>query len=171
MAGQFSISRVLLWLFVVVLGVVIGGGLYETLVVMPLWSAGPPESVLAYHRHNVANPRFALDPGGRFWMLFTPTLGLLAAANLFSGLKARDGHRRWRVAASGIVLAVIIFTFAWFVPNIIRLTGGGVAGLADERIAGLTNWWVLLNWVRAALYIAALLAGLRALTIPPATKA
>ncbi len=66
MSKQFSIAQIFLWLYVVVLGIQIGGGLYEQLVVMPLWSLSPPDSVVAYHQHNVANPQFAPDQGGRF---------------------------------------------------------------------------------------------------------
>ena len=77
-ARQFSIAQLFLWLFVIVLGVEIGGGLYETLVVMPLWSLSPPDSVVAYHQHNVAYPQLALNAGGRFWMFNTPALTVVA---------------------------------------------------------------------------------------------
>lgn len=148
------------------LGVEIGGGLYETLVVMPLWSLSPPDSVVAYHQHNVAYPQFALNAGGRFWMFNTPLTGLMAIAALISGLKTRPEHRKWRVAATVLALIVVVFTFAWFVPKIMILGQGG-AGLSAEQITSLTNWWVRLNWVRVVLYSGGWLAGLRALTIPP----
>jgi hypothetical protein len=48
-------SSVVLWLFVVNLGVVAGAGLYEARVVVPLWAADPPRSL--------ASP----DSGRRFW--------------------------------------------------------------------------------------------------------
>jgi hypothetical protein len=166
MTRRLSIAQVFLWLFVVVLGIAIGGGLYEQLVVMPLWSLTPPDSVLAYYQHNIAYPQFVLNQGGRFWIFFTPTLGLLTIATLVSGIKTQAVHRRWRIAATALALIVIVFTFAWFVPNIILLTGKGVTELSAEHITGLTNRWVRLNWVRALIYIAAWLAGLRALTIP-----
>jgi hypothetical protein len=164
-AHQFSIAQLFLWLFVIVLGVEIGAGLYETLVVMPLWSLSPPDSVVAYHQHNVAYPQLALNAGGRFWMFNTPLLGLMAIAALISGLKTRPEHRKWRVAATVLALIVVVFTFAWFVPKIMILGQGG-AGLNAEQIISLTNWWVRLNWVRVVLYSAGWLAGLRAMTIP-----
>ncbi len=143
----------------------IGGELYEQLVAMPLWSQSPPDSVIAYHQHNVAYPQFAMHPGGRFWMFFMPPAGLLAIAVLISGLKTRPEHRKWRMTAAVLALIVVVFTFAWFVPKI-NILGQGGAGLSGEQITGLTNWWVGLNWVRAALFSAAWLAALRALTIP-----
>jgi hypothetical protein len=166
MSGQrFSLAHLFLCLFVIVLGVEIGGGLYETLVVLPLWTLAPPDSVIAYHQHNITYPQFALNAGGRFWMFFTPFTGLMAIASLIAGLKTRPEHRTWRLTGSVLALIVVVFTFAWFVPKIMILAGGG-AGLSGERITSLTNWWVRLNWMRVVLYAAAWLSGLRAMTIP-----
>jgi hypothetical protein len=169
MSRHFSIAHILLWLFVIVLAIVIGGGLYEALVVVPLWSGAPPESVLAYYHHNVANPQFVLNQGGRFWLFFTPLNGLLAIAVLISGLRTHGPHRTWRTVGTILVIIVVAFTFAWFVPNIILLTGQGVTQLSAEQVETLTNWWVRLNWVRAVLSIVAWISALRALSIPPGT--
>ncbi len=170
MPQEFSVAQVLLWLFVVLLGIEIGGGLYEALVVMPLWAAAPPDSVLAYYHHNVANPQFVLNQGGRFWMYCTPSVGLLAVAALVSGLKTGPDHRRWRITGTLLAIIVVVCAFAWFVPNIMLLTGSRVTQLSGEQLTALTNWWVRLNWLRAVLYIMAWLAALRALTIPPVRR-
>ena len=167
MTKQFSIAQIFLWLFVIALGIELGGGLYETLVVMPLWSAAPPDSVTAYYQHNVANPQFTLNAGGRFWMFFTPLVGLTAIAALLSGLKTPAEHRRWRIVGTVLALIVVVATFAWFVPNIIKLMSKDVLTMSADEIASVTNWWVRLNWVRAVLYAAGWLAALKALSIPP----
>lgn len=166
MGQQLSISYILLFLFVVVLGIELGGGLYETLVVMPVWSAGAPDSVLAFYQHNLANPKFVLNAGGRFWMFFTPLTGLTALACLLSGLRTAPEHKKWRIAGSALALIVVIFTFVWFVPNIIKLNSAAILSMSRDDLASLTNWWVRLNWVRAVLYIAGWLAAIRALSIP-----
>jgi hypothetical protein len=163
MSQRFSIAEICLWLFVIVLGIEIGGGLYETLVVLPLWTLAPPDSVVAYHQHNIANPQFALNAGGRFWMFFTPLTGLMSIAVLLSSFRTTPEHRKWRIIAAVLALIVVVSTFAWFVPNIIILGGGG-AGLNGEQIASLTSWWVRLNWVRVVFYLTAWLTGLRAMT-------
>lgn len=167
MTKQFSIAQIFLWLFVIALGIELGGGLYETLVVLPLWMLAPPDSVTAYYRHNAANPQFALNAGGRFWMFFTPLVGLTAIAALLSGLKTSPEHRQWRIAGTILALIVVISTFAWFVPNIIKLTGEAVTRMSADEVTATTNWWVRLNWVRAVLYSAGWLAALWALSIPP----
>ncbi len=167
MSKQFSIAQIFLWLYIIVLGITIGGGLYEQLVVMPLWSLSPPDSVVSYYQHNVANPQFAPDQGGRFWIFFFPLGALLTIATLVSGLKTRPEHRKWRMVSTILALIITVFTFAWFIPNIITLTGESITKLSGEQIINLTNWWVRLNWVRAVLYLAAWIAGIYALTIPP----
>jgi len=170
MSKQFSIAQIFLWLFVIALGIELGAGLYETFVVMPLWAAAPPDSVTAYYRHNAANPQFALNAGGRFWMFATPLVGLTAIAALLSGLKTSPEHRKWRIAGTVLAIIVVVSTFAWFVPNIIRLTSNDVLAMSADEVTGTTNWWVRLNWVRAVLYFAGWLAALRALSISPESE-
>jgi hypothetical protein len=164
-ARKVSPAEVFLWLFVIVLGIELGAGLYETLVVLPLWASAPPQSVVAYHQHNVTNPEFALNAGGRFWIVNTPLLGVMSLAALLTGLKTQVEHRKWRMIGTVLSLVVVISTFAWFVPKIMILGAGG-AGLNPAELTSLTNWWVRLNWVRVVVYSAAFLAGLRALTVP-----
>ena len=167
---KFSIAQMSLFLFVIALGIEIGAGLYETLVVLPIWTGAPPDSVTAYHQHNVANPQFALNAGGRFWMVATPLVGLLALATLFSGLRTRSQHRKWRIAGTVLALVVVLATFTWFVPNIIRLNSNDVMTMSAEQVTSLTKAWVNLNWVRVVLYVSGWLSALRALSISPRTE-
>lgn len=165
MTRQFSFTQAFLWLFIIFTGIEIGGGLYEALVVVPLWSFAPPDSVIAYHQHNLDYPQLAINAGGRFWMFFTPIVGLLALTVILSGFKTQPEHRRWRLTSGIIAFLLIVTTFAWFVPNIMILTKGG-AGLNGEQITSLVHWWVRLNWVRVVVALTAWITGIRALTIP-----
>lgn len=45
MSRLFFIAQIFLRLFVIVLGIESGDGLYETLVVIPLWSLTPSDSL------------------------------------------------------------------------------------------------------------------------------
>lgn len=96
-----------------------------------------------------------------------PLTSLLAIATLLSGLKTRPEHRKWRITGTVLILLVVGFTFVWFIPNIIKLLGEGVTAMSPDEITTLTSWWVGLNWVRAVLFLAAWLAVLRVLTVPP----
>jgi hypothetical protein len=159
-------KQAILFLFVIATGILLGGGLYETFVVMPLWTSNIPDSVTGYYQHNVANPQFTLNAGGRFWIFVTPLTGLLALVTLITSFGTSKLHKRWRLMGSGIVLATVIFTFAWFIPNIIKLTGEAVIRMQSDEVASLANSWERLNWFRAFLYTVAWFASLRALMIP-----
>lgn len=161
-----TLSQLLLLVFVMTLGIAIGGGVYEALVLVPIWAGAPPDSVLAYHQHALNNPAFVTNQGGRFWIFVTPLLGVLSIATLVSGTKTNSTHRRWRITAAALALLVVVVTFAWFVPTVLLLMSDEVTTLSKDRISTLTNWWVGLNWVRAAIYIVAWIMGLRALSIP-----
>lgn len=147
------------------MGLEIVGGLHETIVVTMLWSLASPDSVIAYYEYNVSNPQFALNADGRFWIFITPLVGLLSIATFISSRKLQPEHRKWRMVSAIVALIVVVFTFAWFVPNITILGQGG-GGRSEEQIVNLMNWWVYLNWMRAVLCLVALLAALRALSIP-----
>ncbi len=166
MGNKISVRGIILWWFVLMLSVSIGGGLYEQLVVLPLWSAAPPDSVTEYVRHKAAYPQFAPNEGAHFWMFVMPLTGLSTIAVLISSFGTNAKHRKWRLAAGGLTLLTIIATITWFVPNIIKLQGPGVLTMSAEDVTSLTKMWVGANWLRAAAFIASLLAGFKAMTIP-----
>lgn len=159
-------GQIILWLFVIVLGIELGAGLYETLVVVPLWAANAPDSVIAWYQHNAAEPQLAVTPGPRFWMVNTPLLGLLSLAALLTGFRTIPEHRKWRMVGSGLALLLVIATFAWFVPNIIRLGSSEVLTMNRDELAALANAWVSWNWVRVAAGSLAWLFALRAFSVP-----
>ena len=165
MAGKFSAARIFLWLFVISLGIELGAGLYETLVVMPLWQTAPPDSVLDYYRHNAANPQFTLNAGGRFWMVATPLVGLTSIAAFVTGFRSRPEQRKWLIIGTVLAFLVVVSTFAWFVPNIIKLHSQSVLSMSAEEITSLANLWVRLNIARIVVYSTAWLATLRALSL------
>ncbi|HMJ08029.1 MAG TPA: anthrone oxygenase family protein [Pyrinomonadaceae bacterium] len=166
MPENFSFARLFIWVFVIVLGIELGAGLYETLVVLPTWTYEPPASVLEYYKHNAAFPQFAIIAGPRFWMFQTPFLGLVSLITIITGLRTDPEHRKWRIIGAGLALFVVVCTLAWFVPNLLSLIGDGVTKMSSEQITSVTHLWVRLNWVRVIVYSAAWLAGLKAMTVP-----
>ncbi len=166
MTRQFSIAQIMLWLFVITLGIENGAGLYETFVITPLWAGSAPDSVIAFYQHNATNPQLAINAGDRFWIFATPLVGLFSLGTLLSGWRTNPEHRKWRLAGAGLAFFVIAFTFAWFVPNILLLQSKEVLTMNPDTVKSLTNWWVGLNWGRVVLAITAWLLVLRALSIP-----
>lgn len=159
-------STIILWIFAAFLSIEVGAGLYETLVIIPMWMGGAPDSVIKYYELYAVNPQFALRAGERFWMFFTPSVGLFALATLLSSFKTSPQHRKWRLIASGLSFFVVVVTFAWFVPNILRLTFE-VPTMSPTEITTTANRWVILNYIRCVLAVTAMLCTFRTLSLKP----
>jgi hypothetical protein len=77
-----SIAKIVLWLFVINLGIAFGTGLYESRIVVPHWLSSTPESG---YRWNAEAARQA-NTGLRFWVYVTTVpLTLLTFASLMVG--------------------------------------------------------------------------------------
>ena len=89
------IAALSLWLFVIGTSLILGAGLYESLVVVPFWSAGAPASLAE------GNPllQVHMRAGQVFWQYFTPALGLIAVLALLTSFGAPPRHLAWRLAA------------------------------------------------------------------------
>src|SRR5437867_9120858 len=82
MKHTYRIEQTLLWLFVILSALVIGGGLYEMRVIVPLWANSPPDSAWYWEAQRLANPQYAPNSGLRFWIYLTPLHFLISTATL-----------------------------------------------------------------------------------------
>ena len=94
-----SIASLTLWLFVIGTSLILGAGLYETLVVVPFWSAGAPASLAE------GNPLLQVHvrAGHVFWQYFTPVLGLITLLAMLTSFGTPPRHLAWRLAATGLM--------------------------------------------------------------------
>jgi hypothetical protein len=151
---QQILPEILLWLFVVNLGIALGAGLYEMRVVVPLWASNPPVSI--------GHP----DSGLRFWVFVsTGPLTILCLANLFYAWQALGPRHNWWLVAAILELVSRLMTFGYFIPTVIRLQRSQ-APAAEVRAK--FSQWITLNYVRVILTLAAWLAALKTLTLPAA---
>src|SRR5512145_2635733 len=89
--------EILLWLFVINLGIAFGAGLYESRIVVSQWISSSPESG---NRWNAEAAQRA-DTGLKFWVYVTTVpLTLLTTANLLAAWRAWDAIRRWWLSAA-----------------------------------------------------------------------
>ncbi len=151
-----TMSKTVLWLFIINLGIALGAGLYEARIVVPDWTGtaggGTPRWNPVTAQHD--------DTGRRFWAFVTTgPLTLLTLAGLILAWRATGDARGWWLAAVAAAVADRLLTFSYFIPTIIRLTGAGSSAPDATQIA---IRWASLNHVRHALILAALLAALRA---------
>jgi hypothetical protein len=157
---------ILLWLFVILSGIVVGGGLYEMRVIVPLWANSPPESAWYWEVQRIANPQYAPNSGLRFWVFVTPGHLLLSLATLIAGWKARRERRKWLFASTIGFIILHTSALVWFVPVITQILNSRSLGIPAEQVVAKTHMWVTLSWVRAVFGFTAFVAGLRALSIP-----
>jgi Domain of unknown function (DUF1772) len=154
------VSKILLWLFVINLGIVFGAGLYEARIEFPQWltySAG------SGYRWDAEAARQA-NTGVRFWVYVTTIpLTLLTLANLVAAWQAQGAIRGWWLGAAAAALADRVFTFSYFVPTMVRLMGG--EGLSQSQAVATAARWDQLNYLRHAIVLAAWLLALKAFSL------
>lgn len=147
-------STVLIWLFVMNLGIAFGAGLYEHRIVIPDWVSASLDSGARWNAEAVRDD----DTGRRFWVAVTTIpLTLLTLANLWAARRSAGTVRAWWLAAAGMALAERIFTFSYFIPTMVWLSG--VPDSADA-VAAATRW-ANLNYLRHAMVLVAWLAALK----------
>ncbi len=148
-------DSILLWLFVVNLGVAFGAGLYEHRIVVSRWIATAPGARSRWDSEAARRD----DTGRRFWAFVTTgPLTLLALANLAAAWHASGALRTWWLAGAAAALADRVFTFAYFIPTMV-----GLMRAADSaESAAVATRWSTLNYVRHSIVLAAWLASLGA---------
>lgn len=157
---SFSIAEILLWLFVLNLGIACGAGLYETRLVLPQWF---DRSASGGYLVNGEAMR-QLDSGRKFWAFVTTgPLTLLTLANLVAAWQSVGLAHNWWLAAGLVTLLERVGTFSFFIPTAIRLANPDRLSLAEQ--SRLTVRWVRLNHIRSALTAVGWLLALRAIAL------
>lgn len=155
-----TVSKVLLWLFVINLGIAFGAGLYESRIVVPQWISFSSET--GYH-WNAEAARQA-NTGLNFWVCVTTVpLTLLTLANLIAAWRAQGATRRWWMGAAVTALADRVFTFSYFIPTMLKLMRD--RALSESEAVSLALQWVNLNYVRHAIVLVAWLAALKTFSL------
>ena len=150
------IAIVVLWLLVVSSGVLVGGAVFDTVVLQPMWSAAPPLSVTAW-------PHGAIQ--SRFFQVVTPGWALLSLVAFALSYALPEAARPWARTAGVVGVVVLVWTVAYFVPRVIRTAGRAGAGLTTDEITRLTRQFVQWGYLRTAIALGAWLVALRALVL------
>ena len=151
------VASLLLWLFVINLGTAFGAGLFESRVLVPQWLSGSEQA--GYHWNAEAARQD--NTGLAFWVYVTTVpLTLLTIGNLIAAWQAAGALRRWWLAAGVAALADRAFTFAYFIPTMVRLMR--VESAADPETIAIATQWAQLDYLRHAITLAAWLLALKA---------
>lgn len=155
----------LLWYSVLAWGTWFGGTLYQMLVIVPMWSASPPESVYSFF--------LGTDYNRTIFHFFGPPFMVARVVPIFIALALAWNLPRHRAALGIAVLcliATIFFTFAYIYPiNAVLFTQAG-ADLSGADIAELVRNWIWADRLRFAVGVVALVALLQAFRLPPGSK-
>jgi len=163
-------TRGLLWIAVVAWGVLLGGKLFDHVVLVGAWSADVPRSLalLPY------GERFPVDTGDYFF----PSSVALLVCSLGVFVSGWGTPLRYRLCLflPPVMLAVIlIFTVRWFWPanaELWRVARGAANAMQDPaEIADLVRRWVAFDRVRIVAGLVAFLLSIRAISVPfPASR-
>jgi hypothetical protein len=148
-----------MWVFVVWSCFILGGSIYEAVVVMPLLASDPPRSLAAGSPLLVVLKR----AGTFFWSTATPGLGLVAIAALLTSFSTPQPQMTWRIASTGLLLIVLAVTLLYFKPAIVNLVVHHGGGQPEDVITAQLRRWIMLNWVRIAAVAVSIGTGMRAL--------
>ena len=154
------VSRILLWLLVINLGIALGAGLYEARIEFPQWLI---YSAQDGYRWSAEAAREA-NTGLRFWVYVTTVpLTLLTLANLVGAWRARGPIRLWWLGAAVAALIDRIFTFSYFVPTMVRLMSD--ENMPQAQAVAAAARWGQLNYLRHLIVLIAWVLALKALSL------
>ncbi len=156
-----TIVDALLWYNVLSLSVWFGGTIYQMLVIVPLWSAAPPDSVRNFFTTS-GYPRTIGNFFGRpTQALRAIPLFLLAIAGWFD-----PAMRLWLAAPAVCMAIALAMTLVYVYPinDMLIFNAGGDLG-ADE-IRGLVRRWIVADRVRLAIMTAGFISLLYAFRLP-----
>jgi hypothetical protein len=150
------VTHIPLWFFVLSASILTGGGLFEHVVLTPLWAGSPPESVTGWQYGGIQR---------KFFIIFSPLYYLCSLALIIASWWMPNRQRKWALAAglSGIIIGFA--TFLFFIPILQKTQVTRGAGLSGEEITTLVNRFKTANWARWVVMIGGWVAGLRALSL------
>jgi hypothetical protein len=155
-----SVATIVLWLFVINLGIAFGAGLYEGRIVVPRWFS--PSGISGYRWNAEAARRD--NVGLRFWAYVTTVpLTLLTLASLVAAWWTPESIRSWWLGAVAAAFVDRAMTFAYFIPTMLRLMRSETS--EEPKTAAKALQWVNLGYLRLAAALAAWLAALKAFSL------
>jgi hypothetical protein len=150
-----KLARVVLWLFVIDLGIAFGAGIYEARVVIPRWAGTAPATWP--------------NTGLLFWVYVTTApLTLLTIASAILAWREHSPLRAWWLRAVALAALERVATFSFFVPTMIRLMS--TESVSQAEVDATLSRWLLLNNGRHLLALGAWLAALSAFSLQHARR-
>lgn len=154
-----SLIAAVVWLFVIATGILLGGSIFEGVVLTPMWSHNLPDSVRSWQHGAAQSPFFAV---------LTPFYGLLSLVMIVAGFMMNSRQKMPALIAGVLGVAVLIATVTFFLPILGQTEFNQGAGLSGEEITRLVTQFKTWHWLRWAAIAASWLCGLRVLSLSAA---
>ncbi|MEO6719983.1 MAG: transposase [Ferruginibacter sp.] len=140
------------WLFITTLIYFLmnGAQIFETAVLVPKWTASPPESFKILADKNGTSLK-------TFWIVFHSLHELTFILAIVFCWKI-DPVRNWLLILFAIHFAVRVWTLTYFAPNIIDFQKIADTASSGKDLISRTSLWQKLNYVRVAMFIAVSIA-------------
>jgi hypothetical protein len=141
------VSRAELWLIITTLAYFLmnGAQIFETAVIVPKWTAAPPESFQLFRG------KHGLD-FKTFWIVIHSVHEITFILAIIFCWKL-DPVRNWLLILFALHFAVRVWTLAYFAPNIIEFQKIANATNTGIDLLGRTNLWRTLNYIRVGIFI------------------
>jgi len=162
---RMVVTRTLLWISVIAWGLLIGGKLFDHVVLVGAWSADPPGSLnlLPY------GARFPVDTGDYF---FPSSVALLLCSfGLFvSGWRTPLAYRICIFLPPLMLLVILVMTVLWFWPAnsaLWQVAQASPQAMQDPAgIRQLVRDWVQFDQLRIVAGMLAFVLCVRAISVP-----
>lgn len=158
---RLNIPQIVLWLWILSVTILMGGGVFEHTVLTPLWAGSPPESVTQW-QYGVIQ--------ARFFGVVSPLCYLISLALIILCWRMPPRQRTWALIAALSSIVIGVATFAFFIPILQKTQATRGAGLSGDEITMLVNQFKTWNWARWAVLIGGWIAGWRAFILRSTEK-
>jgi len=123
-----------------------GAQIFETVVVVPKWTASPPESFKLLNDKNGMSLK-------AFWILFHSLHEITFILAIIFCWKI-DPIRNWLLLLFAVHFAVRIWTILYFAPNIMNFQKIDETKNVEKELVRRTSRWRILNYLRVGIFIA-----------------
>jgi hypothetical protein len=136
----------------------VGGGIYESIVINPLWSAQPPASFAIIQKGTGV-------PLQRFWIPVHILITIVLLASLITNWTYAD-RRKLIVIALISYVVMRAWSFAYFIPEMLRFQNVPLDQPRNAALLDRVSRWTRLTWFREPLDLITQICLLVALTRP-----
>jgi hypothetical protein len=133
-----DLARLLLFIATVYWGIWLGGYIFNALMLVPLWSYNPPDSIVGHFR----TPHFLLY----FFSLVNPWVFLVSLTAWLSTIKFNTGAGVWLGRAT-LIAWIMLPLKIWMIMTIGGVVRATMEGNFEPKMINTIGLWMNLNWL------------------------